>query len=48
MRLINAKTRALVEFFDSPAPRYAILSHTWGYGEVRLQDMTAAAGSWDD
>ncbi|KAK3381223.1 hypothetical protein B0H63DRAFT_450586 [Podospora didyma] len=30
MRLINASTFQFQEFFDSQAPRYAILSHTWG------------------
>ncbi|KAK1827456.1 HET-domain-containing protein [Podospora conica] len=48
MRLINCKTLALEEFFDSATPEYAILSHTWGDGEIRFQDMTAAAGSSDD
>ncbi|KAK0751324.1 hypothetical protein B0T18DRAFT_402253 [Schizothecium vesticola] len=45
MRLINARTKTLDEFFDSATPRYAILSHTWGDGEVRFQDMTATAAS---
>ena len=30
MRLINVKTSKLEEFLDYDAPRYAILSHTWG------------------
>ncbi|KAK3358066.1 hypothetical protein B0T25DRAFT_477217 [Lasiosphaeria hispida] len=30
MRLINVKTHKLEEFLDYKAPKYAILSHTWG------------------
>src|SRR5690242_9507130 len=47
MRLINANTRTFHEFFDSATPRYAILSHTWGEGEILFQDMNANAGAWD-
>lgn len=39
MRLINIKTRELEEFFDEDIPNYAILSHTWGNGEVSFQDF---------
>jgi len=39
MRLINAKTYELREFFDHDIPLYAILSHTWGPDEVSLYDM---------
>ena len=39
MRLINAETYRLEEFFGRPAPPYAILSHTWGDDEVFLSDM---------
>jgi hypothetical protein len=41
MRLLNAKTLELVEFFNNPQriPEYAILSHTWGSDEVSLEDM---------
>ncbi|KAI0201266.1 hypothetical protein F4808DRAFT_469900 [Astrocystis sublimbata] len=39
MRLINAKTRKLKEFFDDQIPDYAILSHTWGDDEVTFQDI---------
>jgi len=45
MRLINAKTQTLDEFFDSATPPYAILSHTWGDGEVRFQDMMAPSSN---
>jgi hypothetical protein len=40
MRLINASTLRLEEFLDGRhAPPYAILSHTWGDGEVTFQDI---------
>ncbi|XXG93825.1 hypothetical protein Hte_000074 [Hypoxylon texense] len=40
MRLLNAKTLALDEFFDEDVPAYAILSHTWEERkEVKFQDM---------
>lgn len=39
MRLINAPTLTLVEFFEPNIPRYAILSHTWEDGEVSFQEM---------
>ncbi|CAM1509112.1 Fc.00g028510.m01.CDS01 [Cosmosporella sp. VM-42] len=38
MWLLDVETFSLV-FFDSPPPRYAILSHTWGEDEVVFQDM---------
>jgi hypothetical protein len=38
MRLINTKTGALEEFLGDDVPEYAILSHTWGEGEVTYQD----------
>ncbi|KAK2760219.1 hypothetical protein FQN54_002286 [Arachnomyces sp. PD_36] len=42
MRLINNATLELESFMDlSQAPPYAILSHTWGDGEVTLQDFTS-------
>ncbi|KAK0646820.1 heterokaryon incompatibility protein-domain-containing protein, partial [Cercophora newfieldiana] len=37
MRLINCKTFLLEEVFNN-IPPYAILSHTWGPGELTLQD----------
>lgn len=40
MRLINVHTLGLDEFPGSEsAPPYAILSHTWGNGEVSYQDF---------
>ncbi len=37
MWLINAQTLGLEEFFGDDVPKYAILSHTWGPGEVSFQ-----------
>ncbi|KAI1751552.1 hypothetical protein F4782DRAFT_504399 [Xylaria castorea] len=39
MRLINTQTLLLEEFVDDNVPAYAILSHTWGRGEINFQDM---------
>jgi hypothetical protein len=39
MRLLNARTVTLEEFFENEAPGYAILSHTWGKDEVSLQEI---------
>ncbi|KAI1773944.1 heterokaryon incompatibility protein-domain-containing protein [Hypoxylon cercidicola] len=40
MRLLNAETLELDEFFDEDIPAYAILSHTWvEKKEVTFQDM---------
>lgn len=39
MRLINVDTFELEEFMDHRSTHYAILSHTWGNGEVTLVDM---------
>lgn len=41
MRLINARTLKLEEFFDN-IPPYAILSHTWADEEVTFQDMSSS------
>ncbi|KAM5447328.1 hypothetical protein MaudCBS49596_006092 [Microsporum audouinii] len=42
MRLLNAKTITVEEFFDDTAtPSYAILSHRWREEEVSLQDLKA-------
>lgn len=38
MRLINATTFELKDFFDADLPTYAILSHRWGENEVSYQD----------
>jgi len=39
MRLLHSMTLKLVEFSEKEIPLYAILSHTWGEGEVSFQDM---------
>jgi hypothetical protein len=39
MRLLNATSLKLEEFFESKAPKYAILSHTWTDDEVSYQDI---------
>lgn len=45
MRLLDTRTLELQEFYLSAIPRYAILSHTWGDGEVTFQDISLASGS---
>jgi hypothetical protein len=42
MRLINAKSLQLSEFFGDDIPPYAILSHRWGEGEVDFQMFSAS------
>ncbi|RSL60744.1 hypothetical protein CEP54_006568 [Fusarium duplospermum] len=39
MRLLNAKTFQLEQFFDNEIPPYAILSHTWIKNEVTFQEF---------
>ncbi|KAK4464533.1 ankyrin repeat-containing domain protein [Cladorrhinum samala] len=39
MRLLNTSSITFQEFADGQVPRYAILSHTWGAGEVTLQEV---------
>ncbi|CAK7263960.1 hypothetical protein SEPCBS57363_000840 [Sporothrix epigloea] len=39
MRLIDAKTLELAEYYPPKIPKYAILSHTWGPSEVTFQDF---------
>jgi hypothetical protein len=39
MRLLNTSTFEITQFFTEHIPEYAILSHTWGHGEPRFQDM---------
>jgi len=39
MRLIETTKLELEEYFGSQVPPYAILSHTWGRGEVSLQEF---------
>lgn len=43
MWLINATSYELEDFSNREIPDYAILSHTWGDGEVTFQDMFSAA-----
>jgi Heterokaryon incompatibility protein (HET) len=40
MHLINTSTIALKYFTGDVAPKYAILSHTWGEEEISFQDMS--------
>jgi len=41
MMLLNTTARPLsvLEFHDESTPPYAILSHTWGDGEVLFRDI---------
>jgi len=39
MRLLNVKTMQLEEYVGDQFPKYAILSHCWGIGEVTFQDI---------
>jgi len=43
MWLLNTNSLELEEFPEEQAPAYAILSHTWGEGEVTFSDMDAPA-----
>ncbi|OHW96933.1 HET domain containing protein [Colletotrichum incanum] len=45
MRLLNAETLQLQEFYDHNVPDYAILSHTWEEEEATLQDLTNPASA---
>jgi len=47
MRLLETDTITFHEFTDGTTPSYAILSHTWGREEVKLQDMQATQ-FWKD
>ncbi|KAJ4324087.1 hypothetical protein N0V84_004053 [Fusarium piperis] len=40
MRLLNAKTFQLEQFYDNDIPPYAILSHTWIKNEVTFQEFS--------
>ncbi|PMD36310.1 HET-domain-containing protein, partial [Hyaloscypha variabilis F] len=44
MRLLNAHTKRLEEFFEKTTPRYAILSHTWGEDEVTFREFDPILG----
>ncbi|KAG7063824.1 HET domain-containing protein [Colletotrichum scovillei] len=39
MRLLETSTLELSEFVEGSVPKYAILSHTWGDGEVLFRDL---------
>ena len=39
MRLLHTSTLELHEFYGEVIPKYAILSHTWGKGEVSFQEL---------
>ncbi len=41
MRLLNAKSKRLHEFFDKDIPPFAILSHVWDEEEVTYEDVKA-------
>ncbi|KAL8708570.1 MAG: hypothetical protein Q9225_007581 [Loekoesia sp. 1 TL-2023] len=41
MHLINARTFKLEHFQGDDVPKYAILSHTWGQGEVLYRDISS-------
>ncbi|KAK0639837.1 hypothetical protein B0T16DRAFT_310797, partial [Cercophora newfieldiana] len=41
MRLLNARTLCFQDFIGENVPKYAILSHTWGQGEVTFQELEA-------
>ncbi|KDR71697.1 hypothetical protein GALMADRAFT_775520 [Galerina marginata CBS 339.88] len=46
MRLLDVNTLNIEEFFNEmDCPTYAILSHTWGDGEVSLQDFSTPAAT---
>ena len=40
MRLLHSTKLTFEEFYDSDIPKYAILSHRWGKGEVSFQAMS--------
>ncbi|KAL8339042.1 hypothetical protein RB601_006014 [Gaeumannomyces tritici] len=44
MRLINTRTLRIHDFVGMRVPPYAILSHTWGRGEVTFQDWNRPDG----
>jgi hypothetical protein len=44
MRLLHTQTLELHEFFGTNIPPYAILSHTWGEGEVSFQELQSDNG----
>ena len=47
MYLLNTSTFQLHRFIGDKVPRYAILSHTWGDGEVLFQDIEKPASHYE-
>jgi len=47
MRLVNAKTLRLEEFFDDIIPPYDVLSHTWGNDTEELTFRDIVDGEVD-
>ncbi|KAM4057050.1 ankyrin repeats (3 copies) domain-containing protein [Hirsutella rhossiliensis] len=45
MRLLKTDRLEVIEFVQDRVPKYAILSHTWGEGEVSLQDVQGGRAS---
>jgi len=45
MRLLDVNTLEPKEFYGNRIPPYAILSHTWGDGEIALQELRLVCGS---
>lgn len=45
MRLLGSADLTLYEFPSDAIPRYAILSHTWGNGEVTLQELNGGGAT---
>jgi hypothetical protein len=46
MRMLNTSTMELVEFLDHSVKPYAILSHTWEFGEILLEDIISPDMNW--
>ena len=44
MYLINTSSLVLIDFHGREKPPYAILSHTWGHGEMSFEQLRA--GDW--
>jgi hypothetical protein len=48
MRLINTSTLSLELFYGDEIPAYAILSHTWGDGEMSFQEFQQLSETKND
>ncbi|KZZ93871.1 Heterokaryon incompatibility [Moelleriella libera RCEF 2490] len=46
MHLINIESLEIVEYLDTQAPRYTILSHTWGEEEISLPEFVGQDATW--